>query len=97
VYRFWKASDNTHFYTIKESEKQKLIDNYAYVYTYEGIAYYAYAVGQQPAGTRTVYRFWKSADNTHFFTIKEGEKDKLINLLSNVFTFEGAAWYAYVA
>ena len=96
VYRFWKPSDGTHFYTIKESEKQKLIDNYAHVYTYEGPAFYAYSVAEHPLGTLPVYRFWKPSDNTHFFTIKESEKDKLINLFSNVFTFENAVWYAYV-
>jgi hypothetical protein len=96
VYRFWKASDNTHFFTIKESERQKLISNYSYIYTYEGIAYYAYAVGQQPVGTLPVYRFWKPADNTHFFTIKGSEKDKLMDLFSQVYTFEGIAWYSYM-
>jgi len=96
VYRFWKPSDDTHFFTIKESEKDKLITLFSHVYRYEGIAYYAYTIGQQPVGTLPVYRFWKSADNTHFFTIKESEKDKLVNLYSQVFTFEGIGWYAYV-
>ena len=95
VYRFWKSADNTHFYTIKESEKQKLIDNYSHIYTYEGPAFYAYATGQHPIDTLPVYRFWKPQGNTHFFTIKESEKDKLINLFSLVFTFENTAWYAY--
>jgi hypothetical protein len=44
VYRFWKPADNTHFYTITESEKQKLIDSYSHICTYEGVAYYAYVV-----------------------------------------------------
>ncbi|OHB65643.1 MAG: hypothetical protein A2Y76_04445 [Planctomycetes bacterium RBG_13_60_9] len=95
VYRFWKASDNTHFYTIEEAEKQKLVDNYSHIYTYEGPAFYAYAIGQHPIDTLPVYRFWKASDNTHFFTIKESEKDKLILLYSHMFTFENAVWYAY--
>jgi hypothetical protein len=95
VYRFWKASDNTHFFTIKESEKQKLIDLYSDTYTYEGVAYYAYMNDQPPAGTLPVYRFWKASDNTHFFTIKESEKDKLISSYSNIYTYEGPAFYAY--
>ena len=96
VYRFWKASDNTHFYTIKESERLKLMNDYSSIYTFEGVAYYAFLPGQQPAGTLPVYRFWKPLGNTHFFTIKESEKDKLINLFSSVFTFENTVWYAYV-
>jgi hypothetical protein len=95
VYRFWKPSDDTHFYTIKESEKQKLIDNYSHIVTYEGPAYYAYGIAQHPIGALPLYRFWKPSDNTHFFTIRESEKDKLIRLYSHIVTFEGIAWYAY--
>jgi hypothetical protein len=95
VYRFWKASDNTHFFTIKESEKQKLIDLYSDTYTYEGVAYSAYMKDQPRPGTLPVYRFWKASDDTHFFTMKESEKDKLINLFSEVYTYEGPAFYAY--
>ncbi len=97
VYRFWKASDNTHFYTIKEGEKQKLIDNYPDICTYEGPAFYAYAVGQQPVDTLPVYRFWKPQGDAHFYTITLGEKDKLINDYPHVYTYEGVAWYAYTS
>ena len=97
VYRFWKASDNTHFYTMNESERQKLLNDYSNVYTPEGVAYYAFLPGQQPTGTLSVYRFWKASDNTHFYTIKESERLKLINLLSYVFTYEKMVWYAYGA
>ena len=95
VYRFWKPSDDTHFYTIKESEKDKLIRDYPHVYTYEGPAYYGYEVGQQPVGALPVHRFWKWADNTHFFTMKESERDKLIRDYPHIYTYEGMMWYAY--
>ncbi len=95
VYRFWKPSDNTHFYTIKESEKDKLIRDYPLIYTYEGPAYYAFLAGQQPVGAVPVYRFWKASDNTHFYTTKASERDKLISLFSDIFTFENIVWYAY--
>jgi len=42
VYRFWKRSDNSHFYTIDPAEKDKLITRYPHIYTYEGIAFYAW-------------------------------------------------------
>jgi hypothetical protein len=97
VYRFWKQSDNTHFYTIKESERLKLIKNYSDVYTYEGVAFYAYVKDLPPAGTLPVYRFWKPSDSTHFYTIDEGERQKLIKDYSSVYTFEGVAYYAFMA
>jgi len=31
----------------------------------------------------------------HFFTIREAERDKLINFFSSVWTYERVAWYAY--
>jgi len=85
----------THFYTISESEKNNLIDNYPNVWTYEGIVYYAYPQGQQPEQTKPVYRFWSPMNNRHFYTISESERDKLIDLYSHVWTYEGIVWYSY--
>ena len=48
VYRFWSAGLATHFYTISETEKEKLITQFADVWQYEGVAFYAYAPGSQP-------------------------------------------------
>jgi hypothetical protein len=42
VYRFLNATNNTHFFTINEKEAEKLISQYANIYTYEGVAFYAY-------------------------------------------------------
>jgi predicted outer membrane repeat protein len=43
VYRFWSGKLGSHFYTADEKEKHKLELNYAHVWTYEGIAWYAFA------------------------------------------------------
>jgi len=95
VYRFWSDRSSSHFYTISEGEKNKLIAKYSDVWTYEGIAFYAYAPGRQPADVNPVYRFWKPSDGTHFYTISEDEKNKLIDRYSNIYTFEGIAFYAW--
>ena len=95
VYRFWSSALSAHFYTSKEREKNKLIDNYSHVWTYEGIAFYAFPGGLQPSDTSAVHRFWSDTLNCHFYTMSEGERDKLINLYSHVWTYEGVAWYAY--
>jgi len=42
VYRFWKASDDTHFFTANEAEATKIRTKYTKVYTYEGVAFYAF-------------------------------------------------------
>ena len=95
VYRFWSDSLSAHFYTISESEKDKLIDLYSHVWTYEGPAFYAYPDGLQPQDTLPVYRFWSDGLETHFYTMDETEKNKLIDNYSHVWTFEGIAWHAY--
>ena len=42
VYRFSKAGDGSYFYTVNEIERDWLLKEHADVYTYEGIAFYAY-------------------------------------------------------
>jgi hypothetical protein len=42
VYRFWSGSTGKHFYTISEAEKQMLIDQFSFIWTLEGVAWYAY-------------------------------------------------------
>jgi parallel beta-helix repeat protein len=95
VYRFWSPVLVAHFYTTSESERDKLINIYPHVWTYEGIAFYAYPEGQQPVDTLPVYRFWSGTLETHFYTIDETEKNKLIDNYSHVWTYESVAWYAY--
>jgi hypothetical protein len=95
IYRFWSGTLNGHFYTMNAAERDKLINNFSHVWTYEGVAFYAYAEGFQPVGTRAIHRFWSRTLNTHFFTISQTERNKLINLYSDVWTYEGVAWYAY--
>ncbi len=95
VYRFWSEKSGSHLYTISEREKDKLVDNFPDVWTFEGIVFYAYPESQQPLETKPVYRFWKQKGNTHFYTISETEKDKLVKEFSEVYTFEGVAFYAY--
>jgi len=94
VYRFWSDKNTAHFYTISEAERDKLITEYAEVWTFEGEAFYAYSEGQQPEGAKPVQRFWSDTTSAHFYTISEAEMNKLIDQYSHVWTHEGIAWYA---
>lgn len=42
VYRFWSGAVRSHFYTINPGEKDRLIADASHVWTYEGVAWYAY-------------------------------------------------------
>ena len=94
VYRFWSPVHCRHFYTISESERTKLIDNYPHVWTYEGIAYYAFSDAGEP-GVAPVHRFWSDKSGSHLYTISEREKNTLIDYCSHVWRHEGIAFYAY--
>ena len=94
VHRFWSDKLFGHFYTISEEEKNKLIDKYSYIWAYEGVAFYAYPPEQPPTWAYPVHRFWSDSKSTHFYTIDEGEKDRLLSKYGNVWTYEGIAWYA---
>ncbi len=95
VYRFWSPVLERHFYTLSAAERDKLINNYSGVWTYEKVAYYAFADNTEP-GTAPVYRFWSGELNTHFYTASQAERDKLINNYPQVWAYEGIAFYAYV-
>lgn len=93
VYRFWSDVSLGHFYTMDPVERDKLINEYPGVWTYEGVAFYSYAAGSNPVGSRAVYRFWSPTVSTHFYTTDEDERDKLLNEYSHVWIYEGIAWY----
>jgi len=95
VYRFWSDVLGGHFYTMDEKEREKLINNYPDVWTYEEISWYAFPADQQPADTYPVHRFWSDVLGHHFFTMNDAEKDKLLKEYADVWIYEGIAWYAY--
>jgi subtilisin-like proprotein convertase family protein len=95
VYRFWSNKSLSHFYTMKESERTKLLTPPT-SWVDEGIKFYAYPAESgdpQPIGTRPVYRFWGLKSGSHVFTIKESERDKLTNM-PTAWKYESIAWYA---
>ncbi|MFH0981901.1 MAG: hypothetical protein V2A79_10210 [Planctomycetota bacterium] len=42
LYRFWSPVHECHFYTVSETEKAKLVEQYPHVWTYECIACYVH-------------------------------------------------------
>jgi len=92
VHHFRHDWKNTHFYTIKDDEKNYLIANFSVAWKYEGVAFRAYDT--PVGGTSPVYRFWSDTLERHFYTICEAERrEKEAN--RNVWTPESIAWYAF--
>lgn len=95
VYRFWSDVTQSHFYTISETEKNKLLREYRKIWIFEGIGFYAYPEGRQPYGTRPVYRFWSDVQSAHFYTISESERDKFLKDYRGIYIYEGIAFYVH--
>ncbi len=94
VYRFWSDVNRTHFFTISESEKNYIINNYpSYEWRYEGVAFKAFK--SNIGGTMPVHRFWSNTYRRHFYTISEEEKNFVITQWPHIWKYEGIAWYAY--
>jgi len=95
VHRFYLPESHAYFYTIQSEEVQMLIKEYEGRWQYEGISFFVFPAGRQPAGAWPVYRFWSGNLRYHLFTINQKEKENLQTRHSDVWAFEGIAWYAY--
>jgi hypothetical protein len=95
VYRLWSEALQTSFYTIDEAEKEAVLAGTPRLWEYRGVAWYAFAAAQRPVDTCPVHRFWSDTLHTHFYTVRDAEKDRLIADFSHVWTYEGIVWYVY--
>jgi hypothetical protein len=93
VYQFYSPTDDRHYFTNREGEKDYIIANWSNYWSYVGIAWYGFAT-EQP-GTIPVYQFYSPSDDRHYFTSREGEKDYIIANWPNYWSYVGVAWYAY--
>jgi hypothetical protein len=102
VYRFWSRKTQTHFYTMRESERDKLMadcprevaidSGIPTTWIYEGIAFYAQVEGRQSQGATPVYRFWSPSLLRHLFTSSEAKKQEL-SRQPGTWIYEGIGWY----
>jgi hypothetical protein len=91
VFRFYNVKTATHFYTTDVVERDRTISKYGSVFIYEGPVFYAY--GAQAPGSSSVYRFYNTRTDSHFYTISEAERAN-VTVRYPWFSFEGTSWYA---
>lgn len=91
VYRFYRPTTKTHFYTQNKTERDTVIANDK-SWNYENVAFCAYT--EELEGTDPVYRFYREATGSHFFTANQGERDYLL-AYDPSWRFEGIAYYAH--
>jgi len=94
VYRFWAEKSGVHRYTIDEAEKERLLQQKD-IWTFEGVAFYAYPEGRQPPEAQPVYLFSNEVTGGQFYTISVSERNELIKNYPDVLAFRGVGFYAY--
>jgi hypothetical protein len=94
VYRLRQVSCNTYFLTLDESERDRLLADGSGLWSWEGVAFYAYPPDRHPAAAKPVYRFWSNQTKSHLYTASEDERDALVKTCPEVWAYEGIAWYA---
>ena len=93
VYRFYISSENRHFYTALESERDMIIgdqDTFS-GWEYEGAAFSAYSTGDFPSDAIAVVRYLSQDTGSHVYSTSTYEQS-LLNQDSNWIN-EGIAWY----
>ena len=99
VYQFWSVALRSHFWTIQESEKRRLLSTDSRsVWDYDGIAFYAYARADARPGLHGVHRFWSPEQSRHLYTMDEREKQTILGESSTgTWEYEDVAFYAFGA
>ena len=92
VYRFYNPISKGHFFTTSESEKNNVIANPQWQYSFEGIGFYAY--GSSANLGADVYRFYNATSRGHFFTISEAERNNVLANPQWQYTAEGVGFEA---
>jgi hypothetical protein len=90
VFRFYRPSTGTHFYTADPAERDNVIATMGGQYSYEGPAYSVNSAS--PSNMHPLYRFFNLRTGTHFYTADEGEKNNVINTLGYLYHFDGVAY-----
>lgn len=87
VHRFWSPTQQRHFFTISESEREAIFAESALgSWAYEGAAFYAFGEQDHPADTTAVYRLWDAEHGYSWVTIPPAGPDA---------RKESIAWYSH--
>lgn len=80
--------NNVIYYTKNQSNRLFYKNETGIIKTSDNNLFY----GVNMPGSYPVYRFWNRQNDDHFYTADEAEKNKLINLYSAVFQYEGVVF-----
>ncbi|MGB4442324.1 MAG: hypothetical protein WBJ62_08890 [Coriobacteriia bacterium] len=90
VYRFYRPSTGTHFYTADATEMARVRDTMSATYSFEGVGYSINT--SNPANSVALYRFYNVRTGTHLYTADVGEKNTILATLSGTYSLDGVAY-----
>ncbi|MBN1508280.1 MAG: glycosyltransferase family 39 protein [Sedimentisphaerales bacterium] len=95
VHRFWSPVQRRHFYTILSSEKETIqAESPNDLWTYEGVAFYAFAEGRQPPDAVPVHRFWSEQTGYSWAVTGQGHGTSFASDDNSI--DDGVGWYIHV-
>jgi len=93
---FQNKATGAQFWTLSGREKDRLLTVYHELWTCEGVGWYAYVAPDAKPGLLPVYRFWSPAQDKHFYTMSESEKEKVLaESTGGKWISEGAVFYVF--
>ena len=93
VFRFYITSNNQHFYTASVEERDMILSHSSMQdWVFEGVAFNAYSLDQNPEDAIATFRYFNEELGIHFYSNNE-EEQKIYNELST-WTNEGIAWHS---
>lgn len=97
VHRFYNLRNGTHFYTINETEAEKIRTTMSNIYRYEGGAFYAFPERitnlRACCTSPTVHRFYDFKRDVHFYTTNQAEATYINDHMFSKYRYEGEAFY----
>lgn len=93
VYRFRNLNNGAYFFTISEAEKNQVMGMPWYVL--EGVAWWARPAASPGVGTIPLHRFRHLATGSHFYSYSAAEVANIQSNLSQVYVYEGVAFYVW--
>lgn len=90
-YRLHNKNNQDYFYTVSETERNKLLVGYSDIFIDDGIAAYVY--NKQQPSTVPLYRLYNTKNNCHFYTINEPEMAQFLS--TKDWSVEGIVCYVY--
>lgn len=93
VYRFRNINNGAYFFTISEAEKNQVLGMPWYVL--EGVAWWARSPASPGLGTIPLHRFRHLATGSHFYSYSADEVSSIMANLSQVYVYEGVAFYVW--